>query len=116
MSQIIEEACLKVARTNMWDNKPADAAPIVDYQLELVSVAKKALEHFGSLVANEQDIADAIHYIEQVYALPPIRNNVIWFDETLFTILMPAFPNGGVDGTAARFAAKLISGIQEQIK
>jgi hypothetical protein len=116
MSQIIEEACLKVARTNMWDSKPADAAPIIQYQQELVSIAKRALKLFEGLGAKEQDIADAIHYIEQVYSMPPIRNNLTWFDETLFTILQPAFPNGGVDGEAARFAAKLISGIQKQIK
>ena len=115
MSTLIEDACLKVARTNMWENKPADASLIIEYQKKMVPVAQKALEHFGDLGATEQDVAGAIHYIEQVYALPPIRDNLAWFESTLFTILEPAFSNGGVSGEAAVFASKLISGLQEQM-
>lgn len=114
MSKKLEEACLKVARTNMWDNRSLDASPLIEYQKEMVAVALRAVEHFQSLGATEQDVADAIHYIEQVYALPPIGNNLDWFDKTLFTILEPAFPNSSVSGAAARFAERLMSGIQEQ--
>lgn len=39
MSKIIGEACLKVARTNMWDNKPNDVSPTVNYQKEMVAIA-----------------------------------------------------------------------------
>ena len=99
----------------MWDNKPVDVTPMIDYQKDMVVVALEAFDHFEALGATEQDIADAIHYVEQVYALPPIRDNVDWFRDTLFTILEPAFPNGGVSGAAARFAEKLILGIQEQM-
>lgn len=116
MSKVIEEACMKVSRTNMWDNKPVDASPIVNYQQDMTAIALEALEHFESLGATEQDIANAIHYIDQVYALPPIKNNLAWFENTLRTILEPAFPNGGVSGKAAMFAKKLILGLQEQIE
>ncbi len=116
MSKIIEEACLRVARTNLWDNKPHDATMIINYQKKIVVVALKALEHFESLGATEQDVADAIHYVDQVYALPPIKDNVAWFNSTLHTILELAFPNGGVTDEAARFAEKLISGLNEQIE
>ncbi|MCU7797059.1 MAG: hypothetical protein KZQ75_08015 [Candidatus Thiodiazotropha sp. (ex Myrtea spinifera)] len=115
MSQLIKDACLEVARTNMWDNRPVDASPIIDYQNEMAEVSIEALNHFEELGATEQDIADAIHYVAQVYALPPIKNNVQWFRDTLFTILEPAFPNGGVADEAERFARKLIQGIKEQI-
>lgn len=116
MSKNLEEACLKVARTNMWDNRPVDASPMIEYQKEMVVIALRALEQFEGLGATEQDVADAIHYIEQVYALPPIGNNLDWFDRTLFTILEPAFPNSSVSGEAARYAEKLLSGIREQIE
>jgi len=115
MSTLIHKACIEVARTNMWDNKPVDATPIIEFQDNILSVGIEALEHYQDLGATEQDIADAIHYVAQVYALPPIRNNVMWFKETLFTILEPAFPNGGVSDEAARFANRLITGLQEQI-
>ncbi len=116
MSKKIEEACLEVARTNMWDNRPVDAFPMIEYQKEMVAIALRALESFEGLGATEQDVADAIHYIEQVYALPPIGNDLDWFDKTLFTILEPAFPNSSVSGAAARFAEKLVSGIRKQIE
>ena len=116
MSKIIEEACFKVARTNMWENKPIDASPIIKYQQDMIVLALEALEHFESLGATEQDIANAIHYIEQIYALPPIKNNRAWFESTLRTILELAFPNSAVSGEAAMFAQKLMSGLQKQIE
>ena len=70
----------------------------------------------GGWPASEQDVADAIHYIAQVYALPSIRDDVRWFKEILDTLLDIAFPNGGVNDEAARFARRLITGIQEQLK
>lgn len=116
MSNLIENACLEVARTNMWDNKPVDTDPMISFQRQMSKVGAEALEHFASLGATEQDISDAIHYIAQVFALPPIRDNLDWFKEVLFTILEIAFPNGGVSDEAARFAAKLIVGLQEQME
>jgi hypothetical protein len=54
--------------------------------------------------------------VAQVYTLPPIRNDIDWFKDVLFSILEPAFPNGGVSGEAALYTIKLISGLQEQIE
>ncbi|MCK4950498.1 MAG: hypothetical protein KAS48_01675 [Gammaproteobacteria bacterium] len=116
MSTLIKNACIEVARINMWDNKPVDATPMIEYQEKMLGVGIEALEHFRELGATEQDIADAIHYVAQVYALPPIRDDLMWFKDTLFTILEPAFPNSGVSDKAARFALKLIAGLQEQIQ
>ena len=115
MSSSIQSACMSVARSNMWDNKPSDTSPMLKYQEQLVQISLEAQEHFKELGATEQDIADAVHFIDQVYAIPPIGNNTNWFKETLFTILEPAFPNGGVSNEAARFANKLIAGLKEQI-
>lgn len=106
---------MEVSRTNMWDNKPSDTKPMLEYQEELTKIAIEALKHFSELGATEQDVADAIHYIDQVYAMPAIKNNIVWFRETLFTILEPTFPNGGVSGEAARFAKRLIAGFKKQI-
>jgi len=115
MSSSIQNACMKVARTNMWDNKPSDTSPMLEYQEKLTLIGIEALAHFNDLGATEQDVADAIHYIDQVYAMPPIKNNIVWFKETLFTILEPAFPNGGVSDEAAKFANRLITGLKEQL-
>ena len=49
MSKNLEEACLKVARTNMWDNRPVDASPMIEYQKEMVVIALRALEQFEEL-------------------------------------------------------------------
>ena len=115
MSKLIEKACVEVAQTNMWDRAPKDSAPIASYIEEISKIGVAAQEHFQDLGAEEQDIADAIHYIAQVYSIPVIRNDVQWFRDVLFTILEPAFPNGGVSDEAERFAQKLISGLQEQV-
>jgi len=115
MSSSIQNACMKVARTNMWDNKPSDTSPMLEYQVQLTQIGIEALEHFKELGATEQDVADAIHYIDQVYAMPPIKDNVTWFKEVLFTILEPAFPNGGISDEATRFANRLIAGLKEQM-
>jgi hypothetical protein len=116
MSDLIEKACMEVARTNMWDDRPVDAAPMIKLQQHMTNVGIEAQEHFEGLGATERDIADAIHFIAQVYALPQIQSDLRWFQEVLFTILEPAFPYGGVSGEAARFAEKLISGLTEQLE
>lgn len=115
MSSSIQNACMSVARTNMWANKPSDTSPIINYQEQLVKISLNALEEFKELGAKEQDISDAIHYIEQVHALPPIGNNVDWFKERLFTLLEIAFTDSGISDEAARFANKIISGLNEQM-
>ena len=60
MSTLIKNACIEVARINMWDNKPVDATPMIEYQEKMLGVGIEALEHFRELGATEQDIADAI--------------------------------------------------------
>ena len=123
MSRLIKSACLEVAKINMWDNKPADAKPIGDFQEKITEIGIEALEHYRDLDANEQDISDAIHYIAQWYALPPIRDDSRWFKEVLSTLLDLAFPNVDVDNInvnnvdeeeeVVRFARKLIAGIHK---
>jgi len=116
MSQEIEKACLEVAQTNMFEGKPIDAEPMIAYHQKLVAIGLEALEHHKGSGATEQDIANAIYYIAQVYALPPIKDNIKWFSETLHTILEIAFPNSGITGNAVSFAKKLMAGLKEQLK
>lgn len=115
MSNVIRTACLEVAKTNMWDNKLTDAAPMIAFIGSMSAVGVEAVHNYRNLGASEQDVADAIHYIAQVYALPPIRDDIRWFKEVLDTLLQIAFPNGGVGDEGARFAKRLITGIQEQL-
>ncbi len=100
----------------MWVNKPLDVSLITKFQEELVTRGVGALEHFSSLGASEQDIADAIHYISQVYACPAIKNNVMWFNEVLYIILEIAFPNGVITKEAKRFAVRMATGIEEHLQ
>ncbi|PCI21043.1 hypothetical protein COB64_00790 [Candidatus Wolfebacteria bacterium] len=115
MSELLKGACLEVARTNMSTNKPTDADHITDYQKEIFIIANEALDQFAALGACEEDVVDAVHYINQVFAIPPIRNNSEWFHGVLYTLLEIAFPNGEISGSAKRFATKMVVGIEGQI-
>lgn len=114
MSALISNVCLEVARTNMWSNKLQDASPIIEFHEAITKISINAYEHHKSVGAVEQDVVDAVHYIAQVFSMPPIGNDANWFGTVLNTILEMAFPCGRVSGEAARFVEKLMVGIQEQ--
>ena len=108
-----------VANTTMWNNKPSDASPMIDFQEKMAGYALSVLDDYRDLGATEQDIANAIHYIDQVYAIPPIKDDIYWFKGVLDAVLAIAFPNGGIGGgigdSAAEFGKRLIIGIEEQL-
>lgn len=89
---------------------------MISYHEAITKIGIEAYERYKSTGATEQDVADAVHYIAQVFALPPIGDSTSWFDITLSTILEMAFPNGRVSAEAARFSNKLIVGIHEQLE
>lgn len=116
MSKPIEDACLAVAKTNLWRNKPIDASRITDYHAQICGIAYRALEIYSSQGLSEKDIANAVWFIDSVYALPPIEDDAVWFKDTLDTLLALTVPFALVSGDARCFAKKLISGIENTMK
>ena len=60
MSDAINTACIEVAKTNMWNNRPTDSAPMIAYIEAMSVVGVEAAQDFRDLGASEQDVADAI--------------------------------------------------------
>ncbi|MDH1729864.1 hypothetical protein N5F00_10225 [Pseudomonas chengduensis] len=112
---MIDKACTELAKTMMWDNRPFDATPMIELQEKLIGISEQALYHFRNAGAQESDISNAIHYINQVFAIPAIRDNHKWFEDTLMTLLEVAYPNTVLSGEAILFAHTLHGGTKQQL-
>lgn len=115
-SKEIESACLGLANITMWQEPARPESEIIEFHKQLTVRAHQAIDDFKTLGATEKDIVNAIEYIAQVYAIPPIENDLLWFGMTLNILLMAAFPNQSVNGNAAEYAKTLIAGLAEQIE
>lgn len=112
---LIDSACTELAKNMMWSSRPIDASPMIKLRENLIGISEQALYHFRNSGAQESDIANAIHYINQVFAMPVIWDNHKWFEETLMTLLEVAYPNTVLSGEAIHFAHTLHDGIKQQL-
>jgi hypothetical protein len=111
MSDMIDEACFQVALDLFATTDAADSEQVRSYAKELEKIAREMVSK--DLSRDEALVARAVHYVNQVHAIPPMRGRTDWFWEILSVVLEVARPNtGGVEGDALKFLDDLQEGIQ----
>ena len=114
MSEKIEElkkACFAVAKTALWETRPVDVDIIQEYADRLFKEAQNQYELIEGLGGSIEIVTRAVYYIEQAHTIPPIKDDINWFSNTLRTLLEVACPNAGLDGKAREFLKDMINGI-----
>jgi hypothetical protein len=104
-------ACLKLARTNLWRTAPIDASRITNYAQTIFKAALDSAEHLAGSGHDLDLVTRAVYYIEQAHALPPIEDDLRWFQDTLQTLLEIVYPNTELSGKALEFVSDLRQGL-----
>lgn len=107
----INDACFQVALDLFVMTEAAASEQVRSYAQELAKIAKEMIsEELGRDAAL---VARAVHYLNQVHAIPPMRGRTDWFWEILSVVLEVARPNtGGVDGEAVKFLDDMREGLE----
>ena len=112
----LKEACFRVAQGTLWDMKPVSLEVIQQHADRLFEEAKIQYEIIEGLGGSIPLVTRAVCYIEQAHAIPPIKNDVRWFRDTLRAVLEVACPNTGLQGEAREFLIDMLKGISTFIK
>ena len=111
----LKAACFKLAQTTHWDMKPVDVDLIQDFSNKLYDEALEQYELVKGLGASIPLVTRAIFYIEQAHAIPPIKDDIQWFSQSLRVLLEVSCPNAGLDGEAKEYLLDMIKGISSFI-
>ena len=107
----LRKVCFQVARTVFWDRKPIDTEKIQDYANAIYKKAVFECESIENLGCTTSTIIRAVHYINQAHAMPPIKDDIQWFSNTLRALIEVACPNAGLEGEAREFLVDMNRGI-----
>ena len=111
----LKAACFKVAQTTHWDMKPVDVDLIQDFSNKLYHEAIAQYELIKGLGGSIPLVTRAVSYIEQAHAIPPIKNDIEWFSQSLRVLLEVTCPNAGLNGEARKFLLDMLNGISSFI-
>ena len=109
--QDLRDACFEVARTTMWDLRPVDMAAIEAHGERLLEVAKQQVKIVKDFEADTAIVTHCVKYLGQCHALPPMRDNISWFEEALDVLVTLCCPNTIGTEEIEPFLAHLETGI-----
>lgn len=106
----IYDACFEVALAVFVVKDPADSAEVRAYAEKLAEIARVLVSE--DLGRDTALVARAVQYINQVHAIPPMKDDTEWFWNMLSALVEVARPNiGGVEGEALKFLDDMQQGI-----
>jgi hypothetical protein len=109
----LEQACYELARSIRWKDDRVDEV-LARGMVE--GYVRDALFHEEYLVGRGRDpnfVVDAVRYLAQVHAIPPLEGNMDWFRTALEVLVELACPNAGVTEAQRKFFDELEEGIAE---
>jgi hypothetical protein len=107
----LKGACLELARTTKWSQKPIDAQLLTTLAEKFEEIARGFIE--PSLERDIPLIVKAIRYLNHVHAIPPMDDNTMWFYNMLSVVVEIARPNTVVDERGKPFLEEMLTGINE---
>lgn len=107
----LQNACFEVAKTTKWERKPIDSEEITRHANNLYEAALWHAENGKDLGITVPIVTRAVSYLGQAHAIPPMSDDVTWFNNMLEAVLEIACPNIMVDGQARAFLQDLLNGI-----
>lgn len=113
-------ACFDLSVSLMWEKDALTTDKIENSMTELQTMTEKFyktalfyLEHIKSLERKPEILVKAIKYIDDVHAIPPLRNNYEWFDYTLGALVELACPNSRLNKNNLDFLNDIEAGIAD---
>jgi len=109
--QQLKSACYQLAKSTYWDRKPVDTDAIRTYADAIYNIALDESQDIEGLGCTFSTVVKAVYYIDQAHAIPPFKDDVQWFRDTLRAVIEVACPNSSLDGEARNFLADMGRGI-----
>ena len=120
LNENIRAACFNLSVSLMWEKDALTTDKIENSMAELQTMTEKFykaalfyLEHIESLEGKPEILVKAIRYIDDVHAIPPLRNNYEWFDYTLGALIELACPNSRLNKNNLDFLNDVEAGIAD---
>ena len=117
------EACEKVANQTLWQTpQPQDISDIIDFEQRNMLAQKyfeKALQHVEFITGQERDpnlITRAVVYLAYSHAIPPMKDDLSWFNDMLEALIELACPNVLHFKETSQFLYDIEKGINETRK
>jgi len=117
------EACEKVANQTLWQTPhPQDISDIIDFEQRNMLAQKyfeKALQHVEFITGQERDpnlITRAVVYLAYSHAIPPMKDDLSWFNDMLEALIELACPNVLHFKETSQFLYDIEKGINETRK
>jgi hypothetical protein len=88
----LKAACYVVATNTMWEQRPVDVDAIQVVAAKFVEIAEF---HEQFVVEQERDpnlIVRAVRYLDQVHAMPSMRDDTRWFDDMVQVLVELGLP------------------------
>lgn len=99
----------------MWGRKPIDMDVIHSHANKLFEEALFQYNLVAELGGSISLVIRAVHYLGQVHAIPPMKDDIDWFSDSLRILLEIAVPNSDVQGQAREFLLDMQGGISSFI-
>ena len=114
----LREVCYSIALRTLWDTKTVGVGVIQDHADDLFEEACDQYEIIKNLEGGSIDLViRAANYLYQVHAIPPKRNDIGWFRDSLRAVLEVACPNFiALEGDARKFLVDMLKGISTVIQ
>ena len=99
----------------MWEMKPVDADRIKTHADRIYKIALGKVDETESLGVTIPMVIRAVDYLRQAHALPPMKEDLEWFQNMLDAVLEVACPNVKLEGEGKLFLKDLQKGTTESL-
>lgn len=111
----LKKACFELSK-NIHSQSSSSLTEIEAYADELEFIALTQLENIISFNKDPKIIIQAIYYINQVYAIPPLRHhNIDWFCHILSILTELVVHHCCLEGEPLKFAYSLRENLTENL-
>lgn len=113
----LKAACFEVAQHAKWERKPQLVSDIQDLANKFYEKASERAKEINEAEEDSKIVNRDVLYLSQVHAIPPMKDDVRWFNDMLEALLKIALPNAYVAvGKPQQFLQDLIRGITWSIE
>jgi hypothetical protein len=113
--QKLKSVCFELARSTIWEQKPIDVDIITNHADRLYEIAIEQANTREILGATIPIVTRAVDYLRQAHAIPPLKEDLTWFQEMLNAVLEIACPNSEITGEGRQFLYDLLESIKEVV-
>lgn len=115
----LRAACREVASNTLWQTKnPRDIHDIIDVeQIDrtingYMSIALQLARDLDDMGVDPGVVSRAVRYLALEHAIPPMKDDLRWFDQSLEVLVRLVHPTAGASEAALAFMDDLEGGIE----